>query len=161
MRKKALFSLVCLVFLFSLLITPPQPIHAQTSEPPIDIPAYAISLPAPQNTDLSGYVELVNQVGGESDLIQIFQDVVYVGIGNQLVTFSLSNPDVPTPIHSILLKREPCEIVIDPPYAYLTVGMGGLKILNISDPTHPHVVGELNTGDGEFFVNIRKNGQYL
>jgi hypothetical protein len=95
-------------------------------------------------------VELVSQIGGRINAVAGEGAYAYVGSGPRLVILNISDPTHPTVVGQTAVLPGVVQAVVvagDPStgsgrrYAYLAAGEGGLRIVNIANPTAPTQVG--------------------
>ncbi len=91
-------------------------------------------------------VGFVGHIGGDANAVIVQEPYAYVGEGPQLTILDLSAPATP----SVVGKTTPMpdnilDIVVNGDYAYVADSEGGLRIVDVSDPTQPHEVGTYGT----------------
>lgn len=100
-------------------------------------------------------VTLLNQTGGAVYGAATRGNYAYVGIGPRLVVMNISNPQNPIAIgQTDVFPGTIVQVTLDGDYAYVAelppqnsdeAGLGGLRIIDISDPTQPQAVGFCDT----------------
>jgi hypothetical protein len=68
------------------------------------------------------------------------------GLGARLHTIDTSDPAQPRQVSALSLQGSPGDLAVNGSHAYVAMGSGGLRIVDVSDPIRPRVVGRL-TGD--------------
>jgi PKD repeat protein len=91
-----------------------------------------------------GELELLGQIGGETTAVFVEIDRAYIGEGPRLVILDISNPAIPT----VLGKTAPLPAMIDDiyvsgNYAYIANERGGMRIVDVTNPSMPVEVGAL------------------
>ena len=90
----------------------------------------------------------LNQVGhwgGAAWAVEIEGTIAYVGQGQSLLLFDISQPSAPLEMGRVILPDGVTDIVVSGAYAYVAIGHGGLQVINISTPSSPVVVGTYGT----------------
>jgi len=91
-------------------------------------------------------VELVAQLGGESNAVVVQGNHAYVSIGPRLVVLDISNPALPTPIgQTEVLPDRVTDVALVGSYAYATDYSSRLWVIDISDPTNPIKMESVHT----------------
>lgn len=91
-------------------------------------------------------VEMVGQIGGSSHAIAVQENYAYLGVGPRLVILNISNP-----AHPMVVSQGPMfpgsvtGVFVAGNYAYVAAGTGGLRVVDVSDPTAPAEVGVYDT----------------
>jgi hypothetical protein len=87
-------------------------------------------------------VELVSHLGGSGiNRIAVAGDYVYAASKAGLEVFDVSVDATPVKVASVALGGEAREVAVSGGYAYVTGSFGGLKAVNVADPTKPREVG--------------------
>jgi hypothetical protein len=91
-------------------------------------------------------VELVGYIGGSTHSAAVHGDLVYVGEGFALTILDISNEQDPLIVGKTLpfpgIVRD---VTVIRDYAYVANSWGGLRIINVADPTTPVEVGYYKT----------------
>lgn len=140
----------------------PKSLHAQESLP-------ADSGAAELSTNPGHNVELVGHIGGGARAVAVQGTYAYAGIGISLVVVDVSQPTTPTIIASLPLpiatangyRSVVTAIAIEDGYAYVTEGDGGLRVVDIMDPTRPVVVGLYDASGYASDVTVNGDFAYL
>ena len=102
-------------------------------EPPVEVQRY-------------GKLELVSQVGGTVTDTIVQDSFAYIGKGARLVILDIADPAQPKVAGA---SSEMPDIVqglaVNAQYAYIADGGGGLRVLNIADPSNIYETGFYNT----------------
>jgi hypothetical protein len=86
-----------------------------------------------------------SQVGGEMRAFVARGNYIYAGSGPHLIVIDQSDHANPKLIgESVVLPDIVQEIALQDDFAYVAAGKGGLRIIDISDPAKPDVVGHYN-----------------
>jgi len=86
--------------------------------------------------------QMVGQVGGPTQAIGVQGDHAYVGVGLRLVVLDVSNPSTLTEQGATTPFPHFMEgVVVSGTLAYVAAGSGGLRVVDVSDPTDPTGVG--------------------
>lgn len=99
---------------------------------------------------ISQNVEFVGQVGGGANAVAVQGQYAYVGTGPGLVVLNISNPG--RPIVAGQLNSLPYavqDVAVSGAYAYLADDFGGLRVVDVSTPTHPQEVGSVGAGGAD------------
>jgi len=113
-----------------------------------------------------GGLELVGYLGsGPIAALTVDADSAYVGFGRMLAIIRLTDPARPERLGYVVLPNEVLDVaVVRVPsagriYAYVAIGEGGLRIVDVSDPAQPAVIG---THYASLRVNaVAVSGAYL
>jgi hypothetical protein len=89
-------------------------------------------------------LEMVGQIGGVSAAIAASGTLVYVGVGPRLVVL---DPDPFSLTHgeSAALPAKVAGLALSGTHAYVADGDGGLRVMDVSNPTSPSEVGHYDT----------------
>jgi hypothetical protein len=89
-------------------------------------------------------LSLLGQIGGSSYAVAVEGNYAYLGVGPRLVVLDISDPGSPKevgqsrPLHGIIM-----DVQVSKGYAYVAAEMiGGLHVIDVSDPTNPQVMSE-------------------
>jgi hypothetical protein len=120
-------------------------------------PGVAFTHPQPSTTNyLDGEnMSILDQVGGHSNAVAIDGHIAYVGIGTRLWMFDISNPETILP----LAQTPPLpgiveDIVIQNNVAVVAAGVGGVHLIDVSDPFSPHQIGFFDTEGRSMGVDV-------
>ena len=127
---------------------------------------FAITSSDPLNsTEIDGEsqnIQLLNQVGGVSNAVEVQNGKAYVGVGPRLFIFDVSHPDDPiilgktTPLPN-LIKR----IAININYTFIICRSNGLHIIDTSNPGKPFEIGYIETFSDPQDLVVSGNIVYL
>lgn len=102
---------------------------------------------------ISGAVrmELVGQIGGWIGAVDAKWPYAYTGVGRRLAILDISDSTDPYVVgRTEMLPTAAKGIVLDGSHAYIAAGDGGLRVVDVGDPTQPREVSALNTlGEAE------------
>jgi len=107
-------------------------------------------------------LELVGQVGGESDALAIQGAYAYLGVGLRLAVVEiteLSNPQIVG--QSEILGGLVQSVALAGDYAYVATGDGGVQVIDVADPTGPRRVGTLDLDGAANDVAVVGNYAYV
>jgi CSLREA domain-containing protein len=124
----------------------PQPIWAEGNfQPSLEGDAPVFPGP-PTNVLRRGSVRSISQVGGAVTDVALQDQYAYIGKGARLVVLDISNSAQPKVVGaSVELPDIVQGVVVREKYAYVADGGGGLRILNISEPSNIYEVSYFNT----------------
>jgi hypothetical protein len=110
-------------------------------------PAAAISRPpVPAAAQAAPPLPLRRGIGGEASSMVVSGTLAYLGIGGQIEVLETSATSatlittLPVPNHPQSLRRQGSTL-------YAATGVGGLQVIDLSDPVHPHIVGAYAPAD--------------
>jgi len=99
-------------------------------------------------------VDVVGQIGGECDAVQIVGTRAYIGEGPGLRILDISNPAAPAALGHLVLGGTVRAIAVSGSLAYVGCDWpAGLQIVDVSDPTSPTVRGS--------YPRVEPRGIYL
>jgi hypothetical protein len=107
-------------------------------------------------------IDLIGQWGGKACAVAVMGDIAYVGIGQQLVVFDVSDPASP-----VVLGETPAlgdsiyDIALQGSFAYLACSLAGLVVVDISDLTRPVPVGAFDMLDIACDVTVKGSIAYV
>ncbi|MCC7358035.1 MAG: hypothetical protein IT317_01060 [Anaerolineales bacterium] len=105
---------------------------------------------------------LAGQYGGGMLAVAVQGSYAYVGRGPRLEVYNVSNPANPTRVGvSAVLPRVVESIALSGNYAYITVGDNGVRVLDVSSPAAPVVVGALSADDNAAGVAVAGGRLYV
>lgn len=91
--------------------------------------------------------------------MEISGDDLYLAASGRLEIFDISNPASPLFRGRVTLPVDASKVAVTNDHAYVSVVGHGLQIVDVSDPTHPTVVGEY--GGGEYFKDVAASGAHV
>jgi hypothetical protein len=105
-------------------------------------------------------IATVQDYGGDS--IEIYNNYAYITwrFGSEMYIVDISNPAAPKKISTIYFTN-PMKFTVYSDTGFLADGGAGLKILNMSNPANPTVIGTYNTDGYAYDVKVRDNIAYL
>ena len=107
-------------------------------------------------------VELVGQIGGTCQAVAVQGRYAYIGLGPRLAVVDISNPARPALVgQSTILPDGVSDVVVSGRRAYAAAVDAGLRVLDISDPAHPHEVGAYDTPQSAWGVAISGTLAYV
>ncbi|MBC7262685.1 MAG: hypothetical protein H5T63_11820, partial [Chloroflexi bacterium] len=89
--------------------------------------------------------------------IYVIYPYAYLGCDGYFVVFDISNPSNPTEVTRIRTNGFVEDIYVSGSYAYLANGLGGLLVIDVSDPTAPTIVGRNSSA---YLMRIAIAGNY-
>ncbi len=95
---------------------------------------------------------------GDAFGIAVSGNYAYLAALQYLYILDITNPSAPYQVGSCTVSYSSA-IAIAGDYAYIGVGGYGLRIVNISDPASPYVVGSYNTY--EYVNSVKVSGDYV
>lgn len=93
--------------------------------------------------------------------IIVQNSLAYVGMGNYLVIFDVTDPSLPVRKGYYQLPKEARSISINGNYAYIAIQDMGLYIIDISNPLSPAYVSQYDTPGNAECINIAGNIAYI
>jgi hypothetical protein len=129
------------IFVFGLMLI----LSASSSLAQRSIPGEAINPTTAQQQ--IGNIQVVGQTGGTVQAVALQGNYAYVGVGSRLVVLDISDPAHPTAVgQSGVMPDIVQNVVVSGTLAYIADGdLGGLRIINIANPTAPTEVGFYDT----------------
>jgi hypothetical protein len=129
-------------------------------------PDLAVTTATPSLPGEIGGLELAGYLGsGPIGALTVDADSAYVGFGRMLAIIHLTDPARPERLGYVVLPNEVLDVaVVRVPsagriYAYVAIGEGGLRVIDVSDPAQPAVIG---THYASLRVNaVAVSGAYL
>lgn len=148
-------------------VTSNAPILASTKTP--ELPTLTSSPPATPTVTPQPEVniELVGQIGGESNALALQGQYIYLGVGPRLVVLDISNPRAPRALgQSEVLPGVVSRVVLINSRAYLTTaqvgdGRGYLLVLSLADPSKPQLIGSLDLQSPALGLAVNKGYAYV
>lgn len=107
-------------------------------------------------------IEFVGHIGGETNAFDVSGDYIYIGEGPRLTILDASDPSQitvsgKTDLFSDIVQ----DVVIEGNYAYVAADSAGLRIVDVSDPTDPVEVGEVESLGTVSNVTVSGNYTYV
>ena len=103
-----------------------------------------------------------SQVGGEMRAFVARGNYIYAGSGPHMIIIDQADPAAPKLVgESIVLPDTIQDIALQDDFAYVAAGRGGLRIIDISDPAEPEVVGHYNWDGFAAHVAVEGNTAYV
>lgn len=126
-------------------LTPPQspPVPRDSLFPALEGKPFARRAPAGiEATQGQTPNVALARIGGPAHAVAVRGTIAYIGMGSRLVILDVSDPARPVFLgRTDLLPEGVRGVAVAGPYAYVADGYGGLRIVDVSDPTHPKEVG--------------------
>jgi len=85
--------------------------------------------------------------GGTPVQVELQGTFAYVAAGAALTVVDISDPSKPRQVAYCDTPGSAVDIAVSGTYAYVADEWDGLAVVNIADPSHPALVGQLDTGD--------------
>ncbi len=128
------------------------------------LPAGAGQVNAAPNVTQTSPMRLINQIGGEAHALAISGGYAYLGVGPRLFILDVSSN--PGHVNAVLGSTLPLpgwieSIDVSGNYAYLALWEAGLAIVDVSQPSAPHLVGQFDTEGQSYDVIVEGNDVYL
>jgi hypothetical protein len=126
----------------------------------------AISRPiAPAAGQAVPNLPLRRGIGGEASSMVVSGTLAYLGIGGQIEVLETSTTSA-TLVTTLPVPNHPQSLRLQGSTLYAATGMGGLQVIDLSDPAHPHIVGayapaDLTAANGIADVIIRGSSGYV
>jgi hypothetical protein len=152
-QRLAIFTSLGLAFLALLVLSRAPLTSAQSpaiaASGPVKSESQAALTSSEVITGRIGRLELVGHIGGEMQAVFGQGDLAYVGEGPRLTILDVSDPASPvvlgkTALWPAIVK----DTTVHGDYAYVTLGLAGLRVVDVSDPTAPVEVGAYEGGGG-------------
>ena len=87
-------------------------------------------------------VELIGRWGsGPCWNVKVQGDTAYIADGGQLEIFNCSDVSSPEYLGSVALQERGWDVAVSGDYAYVASGLGGVRVIDISDPLNPAETG--------------------
>lgn len=83
------------------------------------------------------------------------------GINQALYIYSISNPEEPVFLSSYFLGQEAYDLDVQVNYVFIAKGLEGIEVVDVSEPTIPHWVGEYNTPGAVAALMLAGNSLYV
>jgi hypothetical protein len=117
---------------------------------PILILVACVGRSAAHDADRLEPIELIGHIGGVANAVSAEGDHVYAGFGAELAILDISNPVSPERVGYLVLQGVVEDLAVVGEYAYVLPGSpydhvdaGGLRVIDVSDPTAPVEVREM------------------
>jgi len=101
----------------------------------------------------------IGALGNGAIGMEISGDHIYLAASDKLEIFDISNPASPSFRGRVTLPYLSRKVAVTNNHAFVRVAGYGLQIVEVSDPTHPTVVGVY--GDGENFSDVAASGNHV
>jgi len=153
------FRLLLLAVVFVLLFTSTS--TAAPGDPSLASPRQANA----DTTRLqvqSANVEFVGQIGGTMNAVALQGNYAYVGVGPRLVILNIANLANPVVVGQTgVLPAIVADVAVAGNYAYVADEVGGLRIIDVSNPAAPTEVGFYDTPGNAYGVAVAGNYAYV
>jgi len=107
-------------------------------------------------------VQLVGQFGGDAIAVAVQGNHAYVGLGPCLTILDISDPTHPTEVgKTCALPALVSGVALLGDYAYVADGVGGLRVVDVSDLAHPAAVGFYDTSGDACGVAVAGDYAYV
>lgn len=107
-------------------------------------------------------IDFIGHLGGITQAVTIQGNYAYIGEGPALTILDISNPSLPVVVGRSQPMPEIIEhIVVAGQYAYVADSDGGLRIIDISNPTNPFEIGFFDTPYDAVDLDVSGNYVYL
>jgi len=124
---------------------------------------------APAGAQEEVKLELVGQIGGETNAVYVVDNYAYIGVGPKLVILDISDPANPAEIGHIVLPVLVRDIYAVGNYVYVTsytwrafkAEEGSLHVISIADKANPVKVGSCNIPGGAHNVYVAEDYAYV
>ncbi|OGU54249.1 MAG: hypothetical protein A2V66_07490, partial [Ignavibacteria bacterium RBG_13_36_8] len=108
------------------------------------------------------HFNMVGQIGGATQAVTVVGNYAYVGVGLRMEILDVSNPaDIRQVGATVPFPYFVEGVAVSGTLAYLAVGDAGLRIVDISDPTHPVEVGAWDSPGYAEGIAVAGNIVYL
>jgi len=142
-RGKRWLLFVSFFLLFNMMLGHRVSLLAQ-HEPVRHAPLVPV-LPSVGN-DIGSNVRLLEQIGGDLNVVHVRDNRAYVGVGRNLYILDIADQNQPKFLgKSQSLKDTIAAIEVVGTYAYVAAQTAGLQIFDVSNPASPFRVGSFNT----------------
>jgi M6 family metalloprotease-like protein len=102
----------------------------------------------------SDKVKLLGRTGGSYNAVAIQGDYAYVAEGGGLTILHISNNTSFQFISQVPLEDVTKRVTVSGDYAYIGDNEGGFYIIDISDPSNPHIISQIYLQQGIFSYGI-------
>lgn len=103
-----------------------------------------------------------NQIAGETFAITVSNSHVYLGVGQQLVIFDVSDSRAPDQVgKASALGDSIQDIEVEGNLAYLAVGEAGLQIFDVSNPSAPVIISRLKLDSETYALHVMDGYAYV
>jgi hypothetical protein len=107
-------------------------------------------------------MSLIGQSGGQTTAVAVQGNYAYVGVGLRLITLNIANPSNPLMVgQSDMLPDRIISLAVANNRVYAALGVSGLRIIDVSTPAAPRVVGVLSTPGYTEDVAVQGNYAYI
>jgi len=111
-----------------------------------------------QQTEQSGGLKTIGQIGGPTQAVEVSGDYAYFGIGSRLVVMQIS--DMHREVGYCTLKENIEDITAAGDTLYVSEGGAGLAVADVSDPSKPTVLSVFDTQGFTEGVVVKGNFAY-
>ncbi|MBX3053390.1 MAG: hypothetical protein KF753_18080 [Caldilineaceae bacterium] len=133
----------------------PMPLYQRNETDPVLIDEQSQTVAPTEN---NGNIEFLDHIGGSIYTVAVDGDLLYAGIGGELVVFNISNPESPIWLDSIILQGYVEDIFVVDTTVY--VAGGTLNIVDVSNPTDITLISRFDS-DAAYSVWVVNHTVYL
>ncbi len=139
--KKTLISLV--IFIFTVGVVG---LSGENGVVSLALPVPPAIAQSRSTTSDAGPLKIVGQIGGPTHAVAVGGHYAYVGVGLRLIVVDVTAPGSLKEVgFSEPLAANVQNVTVSQDKAFVAAGVAGLYIIDISDPTHPTIIGNYDT----------------
>jgi hypothetical protein len=106
-------------------------------------------------------ISLVGQMGGYCQAVHVQGRYAYVGEGWNFTILDIADPTSPVVTARLRLPQMIEDVVVSGGFAYVADGYGGLKIVDVSDPSSPTLRKSFNSTPQAFVGHVHLSGGFV